>query len=263
MCDLAGDFLNARDKKNKAFLTHVLQGMKPARRQECYAVHTSRGYRDLHVYAYNERDYGGPSFNSYKHRPAAKKFRALLQEIKDAGLRPIVWLAPDDAKKLHKDSVKKLPAIWQWWIPLVDDLVYAYCVCLEMDEAWSEDEQLKMAAAVTALTERPVYVHWTGGNWGGHDFWKHASTKKLAGIFYQYRSKDTSDGKNERVPDAAFVQRTKELVQRMKQYGKEFHSGEYAVPEMLHGSKGVSEKEGRRRGALALKAGAHGFVNGG
>jgi hypothetical protein len=68
---------------------------------------TSRQYRHIYVYAYNEQDYGGPEFDGLRN---PEQFRQRLEELRAAGLAPVVWLFPDDAPIIHGTSTSALQA---------------------------------------------------------------------------------------------------------------------------------------------------------
>jgi hypothetical protein len=231
------DFLTLRSSDGRTLYTHLYAGYSDGDRAEVRDALKERGYTHIYLYAMNEGDYGGRTvFNGYR---SPEQFRARLQELVDDGLAPVVWLAPDDAPTFHKDSAETLPESWEQFIPAVDDLVASYVVGLEMDEYWSEGEQDRLGRHLDSLTDRPLFVHYTSGEWEG------AKSDWVDGLIYQYGF-GLSEG------DVA--DRTTQLVSRLHPMGKTFIAGEYAYR--------VPEAEARRLGAAALRAGADGVGNG-
>jgi hypothetical protein len=231
------DFLTLRSSDGRTLYTHLYAGYSDGDRAEVRDALKERGYTHIYLYAMNEGDYGGRTvFNGYQ---SPEQFRARLQELVDDGLAPVVWLAPDDAPTFHKDSAETLPDRWEQFIPAVDDLVASYVVGLEMDEYWSAGEQDRLGRHLDSLTDRPLFVHYTSGEWEG------AKSDWVDGLIYQYGF-GLSEG------DVA--DRTTQLVSRLHPMGKTFIAGEYAYR--------VPEAEARRLGAAALRAGADGVGNG-
>ena len=231
------DFLTLRASDGRTLYTHLYAGYSDGDRAEVREALKERGYSHIYLYAMNEGDYGGKTvFNGYR---SPEQFRARLQELVDDGLAPVLWLAPDDAPSFHKDSAQTLPASWDRFIPTVDDLVSSYVVGLEMDEYWTEDEQNQLGRYLDRLTNRPLFVHYSSGEWEG------AKSGWVDGLIYQY-----GFGLSER----DIADRTAQLVSRLRPMGKTFIAGEYAYR--------IPEADARRLGAAALRAGADGVGNG-
>ena len=90
----------------------------------------ARGYTDIYLYVVNEGDFGGSvTFNWYED---PQGYREILEAVVRAGIRPVVWLAPDDAPGFHRNSANRLPTLWQTFIPAIDDLVGSYVLGLEL-----------------------------------------------------------------------------------------------------------------------------------
>jgi hypothetical protein len=109
--------------------------LNPTARANCLYNIKSRGYTHFYLYAYNEKDYGGPSFNYY-HQPQA--FLSYLQEIINQGLAPVDWLVPDDAPVMRQRSPGEVKAMLSQLVPQIDDLVSSYVLGLELDEYWGK-----------------------------------------------------------------------------------------------------------------------------
>ena len=123
---------------------------------------TSRGYTHFYLYVYNENDYGGPSFDFYKN---PEGFRVLLQELIQDGLRPVVWLVPDDAPGIHGMSASAVNALLTEFVPAVQDLVRSFVVGLELDEYWTGSKVNAIGSHLRQLTSKSIAVHQLPGNW--------------------------------------------------------------------------------------------------
>jgi len=128
---------------------------------------TSRGYTHFYLYAYNEYDYGGPSFDFFNN-PSA--FRGLLQELIQDGLAPVVWLVPDDAPRIHGMSASAVNGMLSQFVPGVQDLVSSFVVGLELDEYWSGSAVDAIGSHLRQLTSKPIAVHQLPGKWNYCEF---------------------------------------------------------------------------------------------
>ena len=231
------DFLTLRADDGRVLYTHLYVGYSDADRGAVRQALQERGYTHIYVYAMNEGDYGGRAvFDAYGD-PSG--FRDALQELVDDGLAPVVWLAPDDAPRFHEQSAQTLPSTWDRVIPMFDDLVSSYVVGLEMDEYWTADEQDRLGQHLDGLTKRPLFVHYTPGEWEG------AKSGWVDGLIYQYGFG---------LSEEAVAERTSQLVSRLHGMGKTFIAGEYAHR--------IPESYARKLGAAALRSGADGVGNG-
>ena len=207
------------------------------RRADIRATVRDLGYTHVYLYVVNEGDLGLPVYNDYE-RP--ERFRSRLQELLSDGIAPVVWLAPDDAPRFHRDATATLPGIWDTFIPLVDSLVDSYVLGLEMDEYWSDSEQRQLGSHLDGLTARPIFIHYRGGRIRGSEWpW-------VDGIMYQYESPRTVE---------SVRQETGEMIPQVG--GKIFIAAEYS-----YGGNGDTERDSFARGTAALSAGADGVGNG-
>jgi hypothetical protein len=156
------DFPHKTDFLTAGCFTHVVPGLSPDQRTQCIQRIKSRGYTHFYVYAYNERDYGGPRFDFYADPPA---YREILQEIKDAGLKPVVWLHPDDARINRGRTVAQLKARMSDLLPFIDDLVSSYVLGLELDEYWGKSKVDALGKHLNTLTNKKIAVHQIKGRW--------------------------------------------------------------------------------------------------
>jgi hypothetical protein len=221
------DFLGAGCK------THLYGGLSQTQRSGCRYAIKKRKYTHFYLYVYNEKDYGGPSFNYYA-KPLA--FRALLKELHAAGLMPVVWLVPDDAKTIHAKSTATLKAWMSNLIPNIDDLVSSYVLGLELDEYWPGSKVNALGLHLNTLTNKPIAVHQLKKQWG---------YAKLGWVDYmvlQYGFGESS---------STIKQLTKQCMAALN---KPVVAGEYAL---------FDEKKGVPLGNAAVAVGASGFGNGG
>jgi hypothetical protein len=156
------DFPHKTDFLTAGCRTHVVPGLDPDQRARCIDQIKDRGYTHFYVYTYNERDYGGPSFDFYIDPPA---YREILQEIKDAGLKPVVWLHPDDAPTNRVRTVAQLKARMSDLLPFIDDLVSSYVLGLELDEYWGQSKVDALGQHLNTLTNKKIAVHQLSGRW--------------------------------------------------------------------------------------------------
>ena len=121
---------------------------------------------DTHFYIYSRN--GGDNGGSMDLRYIEPKadWEAQIQKIIDRGLKPVMWLTPDDSPQLiggmdtQKNHMTEM-------VRRFDKQVSAYVVCLECDEYWSAETVNKLVAHVKSQTNKPVAVHLTSGI-GGH-----------------------------------------------------------------------------------------------
>jgi hypothetical protein len=212
--------------------THPYAGYPPEHRQQILRAMTSRQYTHLYVYAYNERDYGGPSVDGLRN---PQEFRARLEEIRAAGLKAVVWLFPDDAPTIHGTAETTLRSLLSGFVPVVDDLVSSYVLGLELNEYWDASRVERLGTHLNTLTQKPLASHMTSGEWsyarqGWVDYHVHQySNRTVAGMGSETRAVKSG-------------------------LGKPVVAGEYEVDD---------EAKAVQLGNAAMAAGADGFGNGG
>lgn len=227
-----GDLPHQTDFLAAGARTHTYAGRPPAERADILRRMTVRRYTHLYVYAYNERDYGGPAFDGYAH---PLEFRQRLEEIAAAGLKPVVWCFPDDAPAIHGETAAALAARLSRLVPAIDDLVSSYVLGLELDEYWDPARVDALGRHLRALTQKPIATHQLNGRC---EFARFAWAD-----FCVYQYADRSPAGIERETRAALAK-----------VGKPVVAGEYEVDD---------EARAVRLGDLAVRAGAAGFGNGG
>jgi hypothetical protein len=127
---------------------------------------------DLYARATNRPNgFSDGVINGYgNHRP-------LLQQLNDAGLKPVIWLTPEKRRGDGGGSVPQESAFFEHYIKTNDDLVAGYVVGLELDEHMSSDKVTALVNKAKSLTNKPVGVHLTpgvGGSTGNLDYYRNA-----------------------------------------------------------------------------------------
>jgi len=209
----------------------------------------------LYVYAYNEGDYqltdGYTPFN-YFARPG--QFADILQGIIGSGLKPVVWLIPDDAPAIARTNTATLRNWFNNLVGTIDPYVSSYVLGLEIDEYWNtsyreiyggtiingRQKAMILGNHLDTLTKKPIgnhqiqrrldYCIGTGSQWCDM-------------MVYQY-------GWN--LSEAEIISITRQAIQALG--GKAFIAGEHSYNEPA--------SVGERQGNAAMSAGAAGFGNG-
>ena len=122
---------------------------------------------DTHIYLYtrNGGDNGG-GFNLSSISPQPD-WETRLDELNNIGLKPVLWLTPDDSKSITKQSMAAQQAHFSEMVRRFDSKVTGYVACLECDEYWSPAQVQTLVAHLKTKTDKPVGVHLTSGI-GGH-----------------------------------------------------------------------------------------------
>ena len=122
---------------------------------------------DTHIYLYtrNGGDNGG-GFNLKAISPQPD-WEAQLDTLNDVGLKPVMWLTPDDSREITSQSLDAQKAHFSEVVRRFDDKVTGYVTCLECDEYWSASKVNALVAHLKSITNKPVGVHLTSGI-GGH-----------------------------------------------------------------------------------------------
>lgn len=223
----ATDFLTAGCR------THLYATFDAVERERCRTVLQARSYTHFYIYAYNELDYGGPSFDLFAE---PGRFRQLLAELRSAGLEPVVWLIPDDAGAIAATPARDIQAKLSAFVPVIDDLVSSYVLGLELDEYWLPPKVDSLGSRLSELTNKPIAVHQLPGKWDLCAFsW-------CDYLILQYGfDKTTSD----------IHRMTAEAIAAL---GKPVVAGEYET---------IDESRAIAFGNAGVSAGASGFGNGG
>jgi len=122
---------------------------------------------DTHIYLYsrNAGDNGG-GYNLGQISPQAD-WEIQLDVLNATGLKPVMWLTPDDSKSITKQSTAAQQAHFSEMVRRFDSKVTGYVACLECDEYWSPAKVNALVIHLKSITDKPVGVHLTSGI-GGH-----------------------------------------------------------------------------------------------
>jgi len=118
---------------------------------------------DTHIYLYtrNGGDNGG-GYNLEQISPQPD-WEARLDELNNMGLKPVLWLTPDDSPSITNQSMDAQKAHFSNMVARFDDKVTGYVTCLECDEYWSAAQVQALVAHLKSKTNKPVGVHLTPG----------------------------------------------------------------------------------------------------
>ena len=122
---------------------------------------------DTHIYLYsrNAGDNGG-GYNLGQISPQAD-WEAQLDVLNTTGLKPVMWLTPDDSREITAQSLDAQKAHFNEIVHRFNDKVTGYVACLECDEYWSPAKVNALVLHLKSITDKPVGVHLTSGI-GGH-----------------------------------------------------------------------------------------------
>lgn len=118
---------------------------------------------DTHIYIYT-RNAGdnGVGFNLGNISPKPD-WEARLDELNNMGLKPVLWLTPDDSPSIVNQSMDAQKAHFTNMVNRFDSRVTGYVTCLECDEYWSAAQVQTLVAHLKSKTNKPVGVHLTPG----------------------------------------------------------------------------------------------------
>ena len=114
----------------------------------------------------NAGDNGG-GFQSRTDISPQPDWEARLDELNNMGLKPVLWLTPDDSPSIVNQSMDAQKAHFTSMVNRLDSKVTGYVTCLECDEYWSAAQVQALVAHLKTKTDKPVGVHLTSGL-GGH-----------------------------------------------------------------------------------------------
>lgn len=226
------------------------------------AVARDRIYSELHARGYTH----GPSLNLFEGQVACDYFadpyalQPFLGEIVDAGLIPVLEMGPegDKAAQQRYRGVKYLAQLARF-APVVAPFAPDFLLGVECPEYWSRDDT---RANTTMLRElcpaAPIWIHLstpaktdTPARWWRQ--WRGWISSDATGLAFQYPKRDEKNGFLASPKDVRTW--TAYLAAKLHARGQLCLAGEYAFRR--------AEFEARTLGALALAAGADGFMNGG
>ena len=121
---------------------------------------------DTHIYIYTRNGgdgfNGGPKFDLRVISPKPD-WEAQLDTLNAIGLKPVLWLTPDDSPSIVRQSMAAQKAHFSDMVNRLDSKVTGYVPCLECDEYWSAAQVQALVAHLKTITNKPVGVHLTSG----------------------------------------------------------------------------------------------------
>ena len=125
---------------------------------------------DTHIYLYSRNGgdgfNGGPKFDLSVINPQPD-WEMQLDLLNASGLKPVMWLTPDDSPNIARQSLDAQKAHFSEIVRRFDGKVTGYVACLECDEYWGAARVQALVAHLKTITNKPVGVHLTTGI-GGH-----------------------------------------------------------------------------------------------
>jgi len=116
---------------------------------------------DTHIYLYTRN--GGDNGGGYNLSAISPQpdWEARLDELNNMGLKPVLWLTPDDSPSIVNQSMDAQKAHFTNMVNRFDSKVTGYVTCLECDEYWSAAQVQALVAHLKSKTNKPVGVHLT------------------------------------------------------------------------------------------------------
>ena len=116
---------------------------------------------DTHIYLYTRN--GGDNGGGYNLSAISPQpdWEARLDELNNMGLKPVLWLTPDDSPSIVNQSMDAQKAHFTNMVARFDSKVTGYVTCLECDEYWSAAQVQTLVAHLKSKTNKPVGVHLT------------------------------------------------------------------------------------------------------
>ena len=135
---------------------------------------------DTHIYLYSRNGgdgfNGGPDFDLSVITPKPD-WEAQLDLLNAAGLKPVMWLTPDDSRAITVQSLDAQKSHFNEVVRRFDNKVTGYVACLECDEYWSPAMVNALVIHLKSITDKPVGVHLTsgiGGRKGNKEYYANA-----------------------------------------------------------------------------------------
>lgn len=255
-----GDFLAIGEFTRPAFF---YPGWSPDERRRFRAEYHARGYTHVPFSPFNSYPMN-PDW-TYDYRNDVAGFRAILEELLDDGLIPVVFLFAGDYGA-DQWSIEQVEAYYSRYVPAIADLVGAFVPAWEMNDinAWwgVGVNQTRLVSHLRGLVgpDKLIYVHFTPERWSGRpdfsrtdpngdqrEWWRRTDADGL--LYQEHPNRDEDD----------VIRRTRGIAWRIvhdigDQRERDFVFFEYARTEAL----------GIRLGTRAMQdPNVIGFCNGG
>lgn len=206
----------------------------------------------------------GPYLNLFEARTGRDHFARperlvpYLAEIADACLGAVLEMGPEDepSAQQHYAGDRYLTQL-RTFVPIVDPYVADYVLGVEVEEYWTREQVQAIGRQLRVLTTRPIWVHFKTPRervspkqwWESRKSWVGLWA---TGISFQYPKRDKKNGFLAHPSDVKTW--TQYLVPKLRARGLVLLAGEYAYRR--------PEEKARALGALAIRYGAVGAMNG-
>ncbi|MGH7163003.1 MAG: hypothetical protein ACREID_05930, partial [Planctomycetota bacterium] len=151
--------------------TYLSDDISNSRRQHMLDVTKAQGYNAIFLYTLMEGDYNGERISPYASGVIGGAFddakiarwRGELQKLLQNGLRPVLWLIPDDSGTVHNVGVDELKRYITKMVAAFDDLPVMWILALEIDEYFDKGTSDELGSHLQSLARNPVGLHQTPG----------------------------------------------------------------------------------------------------
>jgi Protein of unknown function (DUF4038) len=168
-------FPSANFLSSSAGHTHSYLGRAAAQKQSMIDATKAAGHNAMFVYTLNQNDYDGPSFSPYadgiiggaSDDTKIGNWKNDLIKLLDNGIRPVIWLIPDDAPLVRSAGSAELKRYIQKIVQSFGDLPVMWVLALEADEYFTQEMTNDLGTYLASLTTQPVGLHQLEGkvNW--------------------------------------------------------------------------------------------------
>lgn len=165
-------FPSANFLSSSAGFTHLYLSRSMVQKQSMRDATKAAGHNAMFVYTINENDYGGPAFSPYTSgiiggtfdEEKISNWRNDLITLLNDGIRPVIWLIPDDAPTIHSAGLVELKRYIQKMVQSFADLPVMWVLALEADEYFTQTITNDLGSYLGSITIQPVGLHQLGGN---------------------------------------------------------------------------------------------------
>jgi hypothetical protein len=155
--------------------THVYfsDQLTDTQRAEMLTALKNEGYNSIFLYTINQGDYGSRVVTPYASgiiseggafdETKIQNWKTQMQDMISQGLRPILWLFPDDSSTIHNTSTTELKRYIQKMVSSFDDLPVMWVLALEVDEYWTKTKSDDLGSYLKSIAQNPVGLHQLSG----------------------------------------------------------------------------------------------------
>jgi hypothetical protein len=163
-----GNFLTSGAGFTHAYFSEKISD---AQRLAMRSTTLQQGYNSIYIYLINQGDYGSLTVTPYAgcligcgfDDAKIARWRTELDKLIAAGIRPILWLFPDDSPSISSTGDSELKAYIAKMVAAFDSLPVMWVLGLEVDEYFAKSRSDYLGAYLQSLARNPVGVHQTPG----------------------------------------------------------------------------------------------------